>query len=81
MWRTYTFTVSTKTKNAKSVADSISEFLGIVRYFGKVEIESDNETVIVSGIKQAQILRSKSGLATTVQQSKSFDKDRTAVAE
>ena len=52
-------------------------------YFLKVEIVSDNEPVFVSGIKQAQMLRSRSrsGLEAIVQQSKSFDKGRTAIAE
>ena len=49
--------------------------------FQRIEIVSDNEPVVVSGIKQAQILRAKSGLETIVQQSKAFDKGRTAVAE
>ena len=82
-WTRYVnvFAAAMKTKSAKSVATSISEFLGILGYFRKIEIGSDNEPVIVSGIKQAQILRAKSGLETIVQQSKSFDKGRTAVAE
>ena len=77
----YTFAVSMRTKSAKSVADSVSEFVGMLDYFRKVEIVSDNEPVIVSGIKQAQMLRSRSGLETIVQLSKSFDKGRTAIAE
>ena len=72
-----TVAVSMKIKSTNSVADSISEFLGVLGYFPMVEIVSDNEPATVSGIKQAQILRSKSGLET-VQQSKSFDKGRTA---
>ncbi len=80
-WTRYVFAAAMKTKSAKTVATSISEFLGILGYFRKIEIASDNEPVIVSGIKQAQILRAKSGLETIVQQSKSFDKGRTAVAE
>jgi len=35
---------------------------GMLGYFRKVEIDSDNELVIVSGIKQAQMLRSRSDL-------------------
>ena len=77
----YTFAVSMRTKSAKSVADSIREFLGMLGYFRKVEVVSHNEPVIVSGIKQAQMLRSRSGLETIVQQSKCFDKGRTAIAE
>ena len=80
-WTRYMFAGSMKTKSAKSVAKSTSEFLGMVGYFRKVEIVSDNEPVIVAGIKQAQMLRSRSGLETIVQQSKSFDKGRTAIAE
>ena len=70
-----------RTKSAKSVANSISEYLGMLGYFRKGEVVSDNEPVIVSGIKQAQMLKSRSGLETIVQQSKSFDKGRTAIAE
>ena len=80
-WTRYVFTAAMKTKSAKVVATSISELLGILGYFRKIEIVSDNEPVIVSGIKQAQILRAKSGLETIVQQSKAFDKGRTAIAE
>ncbi len=80
-WTRFIFTASMKSKSAKTISDAISEFLGVLGYFRKVEIVSDNEPVIVSGIKQAQILRAKSGLETIVQQSKSFDKGRTAVAE
>ena len=80
-WTRFVFTAQMKQKSAKTVADAISEFLGVLGYFRKIEIVSDNEPVIISGIKQAQILRSKSGLETIVQQSKSFDKGRTAVAE
>eukprot|EP00434_Breviolum_minutum_P043737 symbB.v1.2.039002.t1/scaffold6288.1/size30759/2 len=80
-WTRFVFTAPMKTKSAKTVADAISEFLGVLGYFRKVEIVSDNEPVIISGVKQAQILRSRSGLETIVQQSKSFDKGRTAVAE
>lgn len=54
---------------------------GMLGYFRKVEIDSDNELVIVSGIKQAQMLRSRSGLETIGQQRKSLDKGRTAIAE
>ena len=79
-WTRYVFTAPMKNKSAKTVADAISEFLGVLGYFRKIEIASDNEPVVTSGIKQAQILRSKSGLETIVQQSKSFDKGRTAVA-
>ena len=77
-WTRFVFTAQMKQKSA---TDAISEFLGVLGYFRKIEIVSDNEPVIISGIKQAQILRSKSGLETIVQQSKSFDKGRTAVAE
>ena len=80
-WTRYIFTAAMKTKSAKVVSTSISEFLGILGYSRKIEIVSDNEPVIVSGIKQAQILRSRSGLETIVQQSKAFDKGRTAIAE
>ena len=80
-WTRFVFTAPMKTKSAKTIADAISEFLGVLGYFRKVEIVSDNEPVIISGVKQAQILRSRSGLETIVQQSKSFDKGRTAVAE
>ena len=80
-WTRYIFSAAMKTKSAKIVSTSISEFLGILGYFRKIEIVSDNEPVIVSGIKQAQILRARSGLETIVQKSKAFDKGRTAVAE
>ena len=80
-WTRYVFTAPMKNKSAKTVADAISEFLGVLGYFRKIEIASDNEPVVTSGIKQAQILRSKSGLETIVQQLKAYDKGRTAVAE
>ncbi len=80
-WARYTFAVSMRARSAKSVADSISEFLGMLGYSRKVGIVGDNEAVIVSGIKEAQMLRSRSGLETIVQQSRSFDKGRTAIAE
>ena len=80
-WTRYVCTAPMKNKSAKTVADAISEFLGVLGYFRKIEIVSDNEPVVISGIKQAQILRSKSRLETIAQQSKSFDKGRTAVAE
>ena len=71
-WTRFIFTAAMKTKSAKVISTSISEFLGILGYFRKIEIVSDNEPVIVSGIKH---------LETIVQLSKAFDKGRTAVAE
>eukprot|EP00434_Breviolum_minutum_P029143 symbB.v1.2.025779.t1/scaffold2336.1/size96545/4 len=74
-WTKYVFTAPMKNKSATTVADAISEFLGALGYFRKIEIASDNEPVVASGIKQAQILRSKSGLETIVQHESHLTKD------
>ncbi len=55
-WTRFVHTVCMKTKSAKTIADTLSEFLGVLGCFRKIEIVSDYEPVILSGINQAQIL-------------------------
>ena len=81
VWSRFVCVEPLKQRNTQTVGKALVKFINTVGRTGTVEICSDNEPVLKSGVAFCKSVRASSGHNTIVSHNKTYDKGKTGVAE